>query len=152
MIMKHDSVPAWLSICITLLLLATAVLATAIPATAGGPSTEADGVDEALAWLAMADRKAYGETWDEAAEYFQKAIAPDQWQQAMTGIRSALGNLNSRTLTSATAHSSLPGAPDGNYRVMVFQSSFTGKASAMETVTVVMEKDGVWRVAGYYVR
>jgi hypothetical protein len=47
---------------------------------------------------------------------------------------------------------SLPGAPDGDYVVIQFVTSFGNKKSAIETVTPMLEKDGSWRVSGYYIR
>ena len=36
----------------------------------------------------------------------------------------------------------LPGAPDGQYLVLQFNTSFAEKKAAVETVTVGLEKDG----------
>ena len=47
---------------------------------------------------------------------------------------------------------SLPGAPDGEYRVFQFDTSFEHKQTAVETVTAVLETDGSWRIAGYFIR
>jgi ribosomal protein S17E len=35
--------------------------------------------------------------------------------------------------------------------VIQFDASFENKKSAIETVTPMLDKDGKWRVAGYYV-
>ncbi len=48
--------------------------------------------------------------------------------------------------------SSLPGAPDGNYVVIQFKTTFEHKAQAVETVTPMLENDGVWRVTGYFIK
>jgi hypothetical protein len=55
-------------------------------------------------------------------------------------------------LESATATHSLPGAPDGDYVVIKFASSFENKASAVETVTPMKDTDGKWHVSGYYIK
>lgn len=47
---------------------------------------------------------------------------------------------------------SLPGAPDGEYVVIQFETSFEKKKSSLETVTPMKEKDGAWRVSGYYIK
>jgi len=47
---------------------------------------------------------------------------------------------------------SMPGAPDGEYVVIQFESSFANKKSAVETVTPMKGEDGVWRVSGYYIK
>jgi len=46
----------------------------------------------------------------------------------------------------------LPGAPDGEHVVIQFDSSFTNKKTAVETITPMFDKDGVWRVSGYYIK
>jgi hypothetical protein len=46
----------------------------------------------------------------------------------------------------------LPGAPDGQYVVMQFETSFANKKSAIETVTFMLEKDGQWKSAGYFIK
>ena len=46
----------------------------------------------------------------------------------------------------------LPGAPDGEYVVIQYKTSFQNKASAIETVTPMRDPDGVYRVSGYYIR
>jgi len=47
---------------------------------------------------------------------------------------------------------SVPGGPDGQYVIIEFAASFENKKTAIETVTPMLEKDGVWRVAGYYIK
>ena len=71
---------------------------------------------------------------------------------ALTGTRKPLGSLVSRKLSNERSTKSLPGAPDGNYVVMQFDTSFSNKKSAVETVTFVQEKDGKWKAAGYYIK
>jgi hypothetical protein len=48
--------------------------------------------------------------------------------------------------------SASPWAPDGSYVVLQFETRFEHKAAAVETVTSMLDRDGVWRVAGYFVR
>jgi hypothetical protein len=47
---------------------------------------------------------------------------------------------------------SLPGAPDGEYVVIQFETSFENKNDAVETVTPMKDEDGKWRVSGYFIR
>ena len=67
-------------------------------------------------------------------------------------VRKPLGELVSRKLKSATFAKSLPGAPDGEYVVLQFDASFENKKEAIETVTPVREKDGKWKVSGYFIK
>ena len=45
-----------------------------------------------------------------------------------------------------------PGAPDGEYVVIQYEASFENKASAVETITPMLDKDGQWRVSGYFMK
>lgn len=103
-------------------------------------------------WLALIDAGNYGESWSAAAAYFKGAVTQEQWEHSLAGLRKPLGNLVSRKLKSAKYAKSLPGAPNGEYVVLQFDTSFTNKMSATETVTTMRDKDGNWRVSGYYIK
>lgn len=120
--------------------------------TASSEDQETAAVAAAENWLEKVDGGKYGESWTETASLFQNAVSPDQWEQSLRAIREPLGRLVSRKLLSKTFHTSLPGAPDGEYVVIQFAASFQHKSQAVETVTPMREKDGTWRVAGYYIR
>ncbi len=106
----------------------------------------------AKAWLALVDAEKYGQSWNEAALLFRSAVMKVDWERAAKATRDPLGAVKSRTLKSANFTRSLPGAPDGEYVVIQFDAQFANKASAVETVTPMRDKDGAWRVAGYYIR
>lgn len=105
-----------------------------------------------LVWLAIADGGNYGDSWDKASAMFQAAVAKDKWAQALAGVRTPLGKVVSRRLKAAKRMSSLPGAPNGDYVVAQFDTSFENKKEAVETITATLEKDGTWRMAGYFIR
>ena len=106
----------------------------------------------APAWLAQIDAGNYSNSWRDASGYFKGAISDKGWQDALAGARKPLGKLLSRKLSKAHSATSLPGAPDGTYVVMQFDSSFVNKKNAVETVTFMQEKDGKWKAAGYYIK
>lgn len=108
--------------------------------------------ESARSWLAMIDDGNYAGSWDQAAELFRSAVTKEQWQSALNATRAPLGKLVSRKLKSATYTTSLPGAPDGQYVVIQYDSSFEHKQSAVETITPMLDKDGKWRVSGYFIK
>jgi len=103
-------------------------------------------------WLAGIDVDNYAQSWTDASEFFRNALTQDKWVQAMESVRSPLGKLEIRTVDSAVTETTLPGAPDGRYVVMQFETAFASKRSATETVTFVLEKDDQWRASGYYIK
>lgn len=116
------------------------------------PEASKAAVEAAEVWLELVDTEKYGESWHEAASYFQGAVSTEQWLSSMEAVRKPLGQTVSRSLKSKHYHTSLPGAPDGEYVVIQFNTSFEHKRSAVETVTPMKEQDGKWRVSGYYIK
>ncbi len=106
----------------------------------------------AEAWLQLVDSGRYSESWNESASLFKAAVTTEQWDQMLHAARDPLGKLQSRKLRSATYTKSLPGAPDGEYVVIRYDSRFEHKQSAVETITPMLDKDGLWRVSGYYIK
>jgi hypothetical protein len=76
----------------------------------------------------------------------------ESWQKTLKANRRHLGKVVSRKLKSATYTKTLPNAPEGEYVVIQYDTSFENRANAIETVTPMKEKDGKWRVAGYYIK
>ncbi len=106
---------------------------------------------EAGKWLALVDGGQYQESWQRAASLFQRHVNVEQWLQAMQAARTPMGDMTSRQLISATYKTSLPGAPDGEYVILQYQTSFKHKKNAIETITPMMD-GGNWRVSGYFVK
>jgi hypothetical protein len=106
----------------------------------------------ANSWLKVVDSGAYAQSWEETASGFKAAVTRPQWEQAMRANRAPLGAVQSRKLLSATYTTQLPGAPDGEYVVLQYDTSFEHKKAAIETVTPTMDKGGKWRVSGYYIK
>jgi hypothetical protein len=121
-------------------------------ATDGDADEKKAGVIAAERWLAIIDEGKYAKSWEEAAEYFKNAVKQEQWIKSLNGVRKPLGKLILRKLKSKVYMTSLSGAPDGQYVVIQFESSFENKKTAIETVTPMLEKDGNWRVSGYYIK
>lgn len=124
-----------------------------IPATvsADGPAEKAAEA-AAQSWLGQIDAGNYAKSWNDASVYFKGAVTEKGWHDGLNGTRKPLGKLATRKLGKAQNLTALPGAPDGNYVVMQYETSFANKKSAVETVTFVQEKDGKWRAAGYYIK
>jgi len=114
------------------------------------PEKEAQAAAEQ--WLALIDAGQYAESWQATAAVFQAAVTQAQWQSALGSVRKPLGSLVSRKFKSAKHTQTLPGAPDGEYVVLEFATSFTNKKEAVETITPMLDKDGKWKVSGYFIK
>src|SRR3954469_3526787 len=101
----------------------------------------------ALDWLALTDRGDAAARWAAAATLSRAAVSPEQWKHALALAREPLGAVVSRHLASAKPATELPGAPDGEYVVFQFSTTFEKKRAATETVTPMRDRDGEWRVS-----
>ncbi len=106
----------------------------------------------AESWLKLADAGRYDESWNELSAVARKAIAQADWAKALGSARKPLGKVVKRKLKSAEYATTLPGAPDGHYVVLQYDTEFENKKAAVETVTPMKDADGIWRVGGYYVK
>jgi hypothetical protein len=123
-----------------------------LPVAAQSLEKQNAAIAAAQEWLALIDAGRYAQSWQASAAYFRNAVGRDQWGQLLKASRQPLGELVSRRVKSATYTTTLPGAPDGEYVVVQFETSFKNKGSAIETVTPMLEKNGAWRVSGYYIK
>ena len=106
----------------------------------------------AESWLKLTDAGDGGASWEQAAKAFKGAVTKEQWTGAIAGVRPPLGKVVSRTVKSRQYAEKLPGAPDGKYVVIQYETVFANRASAVETVTPMLDPDGVWRVSGYSIK
>jgi hypothetical protein len=134
-----------------ILLIGLVICAGVSPSQAESEAEKA-AVSAARIWLTLTDGGSYSSSWKEASGYFQGAVTEEHWGASMEGFRKPLGKLIRRKTTKTQESTSLPGAPDGKYVVILFQTSFERKKSAVETVTFMLEEDGKWRAAGYFIK
>jgi hypothetical protein len=106
----------------------------------------------AESWLSLVDSGKYAQSWDQAAEFFRSKVTKSQWEEMLGTVRSPLGKVNLRKLASARSVTELPNAPKANYVVIQHATSFANLPSALETVVPMLDKDGRWRVSGYFVK
>lgn len=115
-------------------------------------SAEHAAVTAAEKWLALVDANDFAESWNQAASLFKAAVSAQQWHASLEAAQVPLGKVVSRNLKSKQYAEELPGAPDGEYVVIQYETSFERKKNGTETITPMKDKDGEWRVSGYYVK
>lgn len=133
-------------------LLAIALSLSLLSFSASAASLADQARQAAEEWLGLVDSGRFQQSWEQAATLFKRAVVAQQWVQASSAVRGPLGGMKARREKSLQQTQSLPGAPDGQYVLMQFETIFENKAAAIETLTLMREPDGSWRVAGYFIR
>jgi hypothetical protein len=114
--------------------------------------SKAEAVKVAQNWVALLDAGKYDDSHAQAATPLKQAVSRKKWKATMGPLRDPLGAVNSRLEKSVRLTREIPGAPDAQYAVVEFATSLGNKPDVTETVTLVWEKDGRWRVASYAIR
>jgi hypothetical protein len=137
-------------------LFASAVMAAAMLMTTFAFAQDDKKITDAKAaagrWLELTDQGNYATSWDQGAAPFRAAVTRAGWEDALQAVRAPLGAVRTRTPNSAVFTRSLPGAPEGEYVVIQYVTEFEHKPNAVETVTPMREKDGSWKVSGYFIK
>ncbi|HEV2491726.1 MAG TPA: DUF4019 domain-containing protein [Terriglobia bacterium] len=131
---------------------AVLVTVAAATATSGEDKPEVVAEKASQSWLAVVDVGKYGESWDQAAQSFKKAVTHDKWIDALKQVRDPLGKVGSRKLKGTEYLENPPNAPAGKYVIVQYDTDFENKKATVETVSLTLESDGHWRVAGYFIK
>ena len=124
-----------------------------MPRKPANPEAEQAALTAARDWVALLDEGAYGTAWEEAGGYFRNALTKDQWIRSMRAAREPMGEVVSREKKKSRYATTMPGAPDGQYVMIRFETAFAEKEAAVETITPMLdEESGIWRVTGYYIK
>lgn len=123
----------------------------AAPAASPQQAEEQAAHTSADAWLALIDQKQLGQSWDASAPIFQSSVSKEQWEHAAAAAREPLGEVSSRKFHATEYKTSIPGAPDGQYVIVYYDTAFAQKSAATESVTL-MKSDGSYKVAGYFIK
>ena len=127
-----------------------ALIALTAPAAESKPEVAAQ--EPTARWLALVDAGKYAESWQDMAPDFKKQVSQGKWKSIIAEIRKPLGKVVARKLVSADFTKDLPGAPEGEYVVSKFTTDFEKKSGAVETVTMVLGTDLIWRASVYAVK
>jgi hypothetical protein len=100
-------------------------------------------------WLALTDRGAVQASWAAAGQKFRAALPLAAWDDELQKERAPLGAVASRAIFNTNFRNTFPDAPEGEYALIAYMTSFAGRPQGRETVTLEREADGKWRVIGY---
>ena len=73
-------------------------------------------------WLNLVDRGDYSASWNAAGAKFKLAMQPERWAAAAKSVRGPLGFVEQRTVFNTSFTKTFPGAPEGDYALVVFRN------------------------------
>ncbi len=132
-------------------LMAVCALLPGVTEAADEDGTKKAAITAAENWIALIDAGDYASSWHEASEVFQSAVNRDRWVHALPLIRGPLGRVMTRTIDTVSFIDDNPGLTEEQSAVVRFKTSFQNLHSATETVMLTPDKDGRWKIMGYYI-
>ena len=125
-------------------------LALQTPPARATPAEEAEAVAAVKAWLQIVDAGHYEEAWQSCAGPFRIAVPKATFMRQLKDVREMLGQVTSRKVSTQSAATSVPTGPPGQYVIVELKTDFTKRTGLTERVTPMLDRDGKWRVSGYF--
>lgn len=119
-----------------------------MPAMAGGKADEALANANAANWLQYLDAGDYEGSWRAASSFWQHDHSLEKTEKILRELRGPLGTLRER---NARSFEFLP-SPDGEVAYITFRSKFEDGTDAIETIELLRESDGEWKVSSWAFR
>ncbi|MDH3999044.1 MAG: DUF4019 domain-containing protein [Desulfuromonadales bacterium] len=139
---------------IHLFLFAASLLLIIVPVINKTPSTQITEktLVAAVDFLYLVDTEEYAKSWDTTAIALKDMLPQSDWNAQIAELRSALGPVVERRTQNLAYTDSADDVPAGQYVVMTFVSKFEFRERVVETLTLMLDQDNLWRVAGYFIR
>jgi hypothetical protein len=139
---------------IHLFLFVSSLLLIIIPVMNKTPSqqvAEASGL-AAAQFLFLVDTEEYSKSWEVTSEYLKQMLTQKAWNEKITKIRTFLGPIVERIQNKVTYTDSASDVPAGEYVVMTFVSKYELRERVVETITLMLDHNDQWQVAGYFLK
>ena len=145
-----------------IIVLACVVLVPAFAQQAPGPQPADPGVDphvaeeqaaerQALGFLGYLDHGRFADSYAYTGMLIRSQLDREAFASQVEKARAGTGVVQSRELIDAGYTTTVPGAPEGQYVVLHYHSSFANRPDTVETLTLAFAK-GYWRVSGWYIK
>lgn len=110
-----------------------------------------DGRATAMKWLALIDAGDYGKSWDLAAKPLQSSVTRASWILGMNSARRFYGKVLARKFKDTIYAANPPGFVPGEYEIVHFKVRLANRGQATEVVSMELQSNGQWVVAGYHI-
>ncbi len=103
-------------------------------------------------WLEKLDKGWYNQCYDESSSYLKTQITIDNWMNNMNSFRKPLGPASKRKELNMFFETELPNSPQGEYVIIQYGTVILEKQAIIETLALMKEADGSWKISGYFIK
>lgn len=100
-------------------------------------------------WMPLWDSGKYKESYAELSPSTKEVFDEKSWSAERTTARKSFGKLKSRKIIQIQFIKSLPYIEDQSGVIFWYLGSYENQERIIESFSVILEKDGIWRVANY---
>ncbi len=119
------------------------------PAIGKDSADYSDASAEGTHFIALIDQQQYRSAWNDAGPILRELVSVDIWSEGVRLIREPLGSTTSRKLVSHEQLASIPGGLSGSFYRIHYRAQFYDVGSKEETLLLMDEGLGKWRVISY---
>jgi len=106
---------------------------------------------QALGFLGYLDHGRFADSYAYTGMLIRSQLDREAFASQVEKARAGTGAVQARELIDAGYSTTVAGAPEGQYVVLHYHSSFVNRPDTVETLTLAMAK-GYWRVDGWYIK
>lgn len=107
---------------------------------------------EAATWLIDVDKDKSGAGYPGTSATVRKGYSEQEWTKVMGKIRMPMGKNIDRSLKTYDEVTMMIGDSKINFRLIAFKAKFSNALDAVETLSMVKEESGSWKVDGYWAK
>jgi len=107
-------------------------------------------VHAASQFLYLVDQEEYAKSWEISSETLQKMLSQTEWNEKLSQLRAMVGPLVERFQHKIAYADEVVGGPATRYVVVTFMSRFQLRERVKETITLLLDENDQWLVAGYF--
>ncbi len=105
----------------------------------------------AAIFLEQVDAGDFAKSWELLAGITKNDIPQQDWDQQLKKLYATAGPLEKRQQKEISYSNAPAEDPDGKYLIVEYSSKFQHPAEVSEIITMTLDTDGHWRVAGYHI-
>jgi len=111
---------------------------------------ESQAIDAAAPYLNLLDNGNIDGAYESMATIHKRTWIKEWWVKQNEAQREFYGQLINRSIRKTSKHDTIQRHPDGEYFKIQYESSFQNKQKAYETIDLMLDSAGHWKVTGYY--
>lgn len=106
---------------------------------------------QALGFLGYLDQGRFADSYAYTGMLIRTQVDRAKFAAQIEKTRTGTGAMQTRELIDSVYSTTVAGAPEGQYVVLHYHTSFANRPDTVETLTLAFAK-GYWRVSGYYIK